>query len=67
VSHLELTKLSAAHNQLTVLPDLTYNVLLKELRLNDNSITTLPESLRQCNAMEIMDLGNNQLKNWRYC
>jgi Leucine-rich repeat (LRR) protein len=60
----ELTKLSAAHNQLTEVPDLTHNVLLKEIRLNDNKITQIPETLRKCNAIEIMDFGNNSISNW---
>lgn len=63
-SLLQLTKLSAAHNQLTEVPDLTHNVLLKEIRLNDNKITQIPETLRKCNAIEIMDFGNNNLTNW---
>lgn len=63
-SLLQLTKLSAAHNQLTEVPDLTHNVLLKEIRLNDNKITQIPETLRKCNAIEIMDFGNNALANW---
>ncbi|KAI9246830.1 hypothetical protein EDC94DRAFT_653251 [Helicostylum pulchrum] len=63
-SLLQLTKLSAAHNQLTEVPDLTHNVLLKEIRLNDNKITQIPETLRKCNAIEIMDFGNNGLANW---
>lgn len=60
----QLTKLSAAHNQLTEVPDLTHNTLLKEIRLNDNKITQIPETLRKCNAIEIMDFGNNALSNW---
>lgn len=63
-SLLKLTKLSAAHNKLTAVPDLSYNVAVKELRLNDNQISDIPETLRKCNAIEILDFGNNQLKNW---
>ncbi|KAL0138942.1 hypothetical protein V8B55DRAFT_1362225 [Mucor lusitanicus] len=61
----ELTKLSAAHNQLTQVPDLSHNLLLKEIRLNDNLITEIPETLRKCNAIEIMDFGNNGIKDWK--
>lgn len=60
----QLTKLSAAHNQLTEVPDLSHNTLLKEIRLNDNKIAQIPETLRKCNAIEIMDFGNNNLSNW---
>ena len=49
---------------MTQVPDLTHNVLLKEIRLNDNKITQIPETLRKCNAIEIMDFGNNGLANW---
>jgi hypothetical protein len=26
----------------------------------------LPESFRQCSALEIVDLGNNIMREWRY-
>lgn len=60
-----MTKLSAAHNQLTQVPDLSHNLLLKEIRLNDNKITEIPETLRKCNAIEIMDFGNNLIADWK--
>lgn len=47
------------------MPDLSYNPLLKELRLNDNQITEIPETLRKCTALEIIDFGNNQIKEWK--
>lgn len=47
------------------MPDLSHNPLLKEIRLNDNKITEIPETLRKCNAIEIMDFGNNGIKDWK--
>lgn len=38
---------------------------MKELRLNDNQITEIPETLRKCSALEIVDFGNNQIKEWK--
>jgi len=59
-----LTKLSVAHNSVRLVPDLSANAELKELRLNDNKILRLPESIRQCSALEIVDLGNNHMREW---
>lgn len=59
-----LTKLSVAHNSVRVVPDLSANAELKELRLNDNKIMQLPETIRQCSALEIVDLGNNLMREW---
>lgn len=64
-SLLKLTKLSAAHNKLTAVPNLSYNTAVKEVRLNDNQITDIPESFRKCNAIEILDFGNNKISEWK--
>ncbi|KAJ3267809.1 hypothetical protein HK104_005604 [Borealophlyctis nickersoniae] len=53
-----LEKLSAAHNNIRSFPILT-NPALRELRLNDNKIITIPESIRKLPSLEILDLGNN--------
>lgn len=63
-SLLKLTKLSAAHNKLSDVPDLSSNTALKELRLNDNHISHIPETLRSCTSLEILDFGNNQIAEW---
>ncbi|KAJ1929999.1 hypothetical protein FBU59_006996, partial [Linderina macrospora] len=60
----ELKKISAAHNLLRIVPDLTSYPLLKELRLNDNKLTGVPEEIRQCSSLTVLDLGNNLLKDW---
>ncbi|RUS14510.1 hypothetical protein BC937DRAFT_93703 [Endogone sp. FLAS-F59071] len=61
---INLTKLSVAHNNLRLIPDLSFNTALKEARLNDNKILTIPDTVRACNALEILDLGNNLLREW---
>ena len=33
--------------------------------MNDNKITEIPETLRKCNAIEIMDFGNNLIADWK--
>ncbi|KAI9311399.1 hypothetical protein BX666DRAFT_1061897 [Dichotomocladium elegans] len=60
----QLTKFSAAHNEFTTIPDFSVNPALKELRMNDNGIAKLPDTLRNCSSVEILDLGNNQLAEW---
>ncbi|KAI8067889.1 hypothetical protein BC940DRAFT_300694 [Gongronella butleri] len=61
----KLAKLSVSHNMLTELPELSaQNASLKELRVNDNKITTIPAALRKCQLLETLDLGNNEIENW---
>lgn len=60
-----LLKLSAAHNELTEIPDFSANTALKEVKLNDNKITTIPASLRNCGQLTLVDLGNNQISEWK--
>ncbi|KAI8077806.1 uncharacterized protein BX664DRAFT_287359 [Halteromyces radiatus] len=62
---VDLAKLSAAHNNFKKMPDLSsHTTFLKEIRFNDNKITTIPDTLRPCQALEIIDLGNNQIEKW---
>ncbi|CAG8479677.1 3131_t:CDS:2 [Paraglomus occultum] len=60
----DLIKLSATHNSITEIPDLSFNTKLKELRLSHNNIKTLPESLKECNALEVFEVGHNEIENW---
>ncbi|KAI8148123.1 hypothetical protein BJV82DRAFT_594679 [Fennellomyces sp. T-0311] len=60
-----LAKLSLGHNQIQELPDFSSNTALKELRVNDNAISKIPDTLRHCSSLEILDLGNNNLKTWK--
>ncbi|ORX52576.1 L domain-like protein [Piromyces finnis] len=57
-----LTKLSIAHNKIRVFPDLRMNTELKELRLNNNRLLGVPEYVKFLPKLEILDLGNNFLK-----
>ncbi|ORZ06911.1 hypothetical protein BCR42DRAFT_383634 [Absidia repens] len=60
-----LVKLSASYNKLKEIPDFSgQKDSLKETRLNDNDIDTIPNTLRKCQALEIIDLGNNKIENW---
>ena len=61
----DLVKLSATHNSITEIPDLSFNTKLKELRLSHNNIKTLPESLKECVALEVFEVGHNEIENWR--
>lgn len=60
-----LTKLSASHASVIVIPDLSDLHELGELRLNDNKIVTLPESLQHNFNLKTIDLGNNRITKWR--
>jgi Leucine-rich repeat (LRR) protein len=42
----KLTKLSVAHNKLKVFPELPDKAALKEIRLNDNKLLTIPDHVR---------------------
>ncbi|KAL7748376.1 hypothetical protein RI367_006338 [Sorochytrium milnesiophthora] len=58
----QLKKLSVTHNPLLKhIPDLSANKQLKELRLSNCAITKVPESIAGNQALEIVDLGSNQL------
>ena len=63
--HLKkLKKLSAAHNRLHTIPDLSTCPELKELRINDNKIQKIPDIFALNSALEVVDLGNNSLKDF---
>ena len=66
LSHLgtlkELKKLSASHNALSTFPSFLASSDLRELRLNANKICTIPDSIARVPRLEILDLGNNDLK-----
>ncbi|ORZ32418.1 hypothetical protein BCR44DRAFT_1440157 [Catenaria anguillulae PL171] len=60
----ELTKINASHNPIRVIPDLSKNAKLKELRLNDCQLSVVPESIGGNPALEVVNLGNNQIKSF---
>lgn len=36
---------------------------MEELRINDNKIKTIPESIKHFNKLRIFDIGKNQIDN----
>jgi Leucine-rich repeat (LRR) protein len=61
-----LTKLSASHNGIVVIPDFSDLHDLGELRLNDNKIMLIPDTLHLNFNLKILDLGNNRIAKLRY-
>ena len=39
---------------------------LTELKLNRNAISMIPESFKFCVNLNILDVGNNQIKEFKY-
>ncbi|KAJ1908869.1 hypothetical protein IWQ60_011483 [Tieghemiomyces parasiticus] len=62
--NLKLIKLSATHNALRTIPDYGHLTQLKELRLGNNRIASVPEAIASCQALEILDLGANLISGW---
>jgi hypothetical protein len=60
-----LTKLSASHNGIIVIPDLSDLHDLGELRLNDNKILTIPDTIHLNFNLKILELGNNRIAKLR--
>eukprot|EP00033_Pygsuia_biforma_P001213 GCRY01001376.1.p1 GENE.GCRY01001376.1~~GCRY01001376.1.p1 ORF type:complete len:637 (-),score=140.53 GCRY01001376.1:48-1868(-) len=59
----KLTKLSAGHNRIREFPDFSGNSNIKEIRLNNNLLTSLPKSLPpSLSSLRILELGNNSFK-----
>lgn len=61
-----LEKLSASHASVVIIPDFSDQHELGELRLNDNKITSIPETLQYNFNMKILELGNNRIAKFRY-
>lgn len=72
----KITKLSLSHNEIHVNLDKFSLILLiflqeikgikqmtslKELRLNDNKIMSIPQVFKEHVGLELLDLGNNQI------
>lgn len=57
-----LTKLTLSHNELHDFPKVFFCPVLKELRLNGNKITFLPDLETSVPTLELLDLGNNLIK-----
>jgi Leucine rich repeat len=63
-SFLHLTKLSIGKNMLKSLPDLSASVNLTELRINNNLLTTIGESILNNKKLKTLDISNNLLTSW---
>jgi len=62
----KLTKLSLSHNKIRELPSLEVHRELQELRLSDNHIQTIPESISFNQGLKIVDFAKNMISSWRY-
>jgi len=61
----KLEKLSASNNKFSNFPSLQAQKSLKDLKLNGNSIETIPDWLASsCIRIKVLDLGNNGLKDF---
>lgn len=61
-----LEKLSLSHNEFRSFPDISALQLLKELRLNDNKIQLIPESIHLNARLVIVDVGNNRITSFEF-
>lgn len=59
-----LTKLSLSKNNLTQIPNLTVCVNLQELRINNNEISTISDSITIAPKLKILDISNNKIDSW---
>jgi Leucine-rich repeat (LRR) protein len=60
-----LSKLSIGHNQLTSFPDLSSVSTLEELRINNNSITEIPQEFCATHPkLKTLDISHNLLSDW---
>ena len=59
-----LTKLSIGKNTLKVIPDLSASPNLTELRVNNNMLTTINDSILNNKKLKLLDVSNNLLTNW---
>lgn len=57
----QLRKMSLSHNQLTSLPDLSSIPTLQEVRGAYNSVSEIPNWIRSCHALKVLDLGHNAI------
>ncbi len=60
----KMKKLSLSHNQIREVAYISEQFYLHELKLNDNKIRSLPETLAKNVKLEILDLGNNQIREY---
>jgi Leucine-rich repeat (LRR) protein len=63
-SLIGLTKLSLSKNNLQQIPNLTVCVNLQELRINNNDISSITESITIAPKLKILDISNNKVDSW---
>ena len=51
------------HNQLTEFPPVFHLTYLKELNLNSNKISSIPDEITQLQHLVQLDIGNNLIEN----
>jgi Leucine-rich repeat (LRR) protein len=59
-----LTKLSLSKNNLQQIPNLTVCVNLQELRINNNEISSISDSITIAPKLKILDISNNKIDSW---
>ncbi|OMJ10779.1 Leucine-rich repeat-containing protein 48 [Smittium culicis] len=59
-----LTKLSASYNKFRQIPKFGENENMKEIKINNNKITFVHESLSNLVNLQVLDLGNNLITNF---
>eukprot|EP01029_Cantina_marsupialis_P023718 TRINITY_DN59760_c0_g1_i1.p1 TRINITY_DN59760_c0_g1~~TRINITY_DN59760_c0_g1_i1.p1 ORF type:complete len:480 (-),score=172.50 TRINITY_DN59760_c0_g1_i1:153-1547(-) len=65
-SHLDnLTKISMSNAGVSGLPDLSCNADLKELRLSNNKMANVPESVSQLKRLQVYEACHNDIKYFR--
>lgn len=59
-----LTKLSLSKNNLKQIPNLSVCVNLQELRINNNEITSLSDTITMAPKLKILEISNNLIDSW---
>ena len=59
-----LTKLSLSKNCLEHIPNLSFCVNLQELRINNNEISTITDTITLAPKIKILDISNNKIDQW---
>ena len=61
---LFLTKLSLGHNNISIFPNLDNCLNLTELRINNNLIVIIPQTILNNKKIKTLDLSNNLITEW---
>jgi hypothetical protein len=63
-SLVNIRKLSLGHNSFSSFPDLQTLEQLQELRINNNSIDSIPISLLKNKRLKVLDISHNKISVW---